>query len=711
MASLCLPLSLLLLDTSITYIYGHLVYKYPLFELLSAIWLLSLIKVPVLASVVLRLPCPSWIPSPILYVLTLSLAPPLYQTLRFLLESQPPELPSGLSNSLFFHLPLLLACLLWDLALPLILPKQTPGEDENGRNDQEYFKRILRYSKPDALYMLGAFVCLTLALIGEMFIPYYTGRIIDILNTHYKASEFLDAIFYVALFSLASSVFTGGRGGFFMYCMSSLTQRIRELLYRALMRQDINFFDITKTGEITSRINNDAALVSRSIALNVNVLLRTLVKCVGVYSFMFSISWKLTILTFVSTPLTGIVQKYYNKYHQDLVQKVQDSIAKSSDLAKEIIESVKTVRSFATEEEEAKRYEDALQKTHKLETIRDLIRIVYGLLIRLINLGSQVSMLFYGQHLIQSGYISSGKMVAFIMYQMESGDHVRTLVHMISQITHSASVAKKVFQYLDRVPEVSTSGSLCPEGLHGHFEFRNVTFSYPSRPDTPALQDVSFTLTPGTVTAVVGPSGGGKTTCVSLLERFYEPQFGDILLDGRPLREYEHHYLHQKVALVAQEPVLFTGSVRDNIRYGLQNLSESHLKVAARQAQADVFIQGLESGYNTDVGESGSQLGAGQKQRIALARALARKPKLLILDEASSCLDAETEHQIQQSLQNIQGLSLLVVAHRLRTIQKADQILVLEGGDLVERGTHEELIQKQGVYNRLLNGHVFQNGA
>nr|NP_001081860.1 TAP2 protein precursor [Xenopus laevis]AAD15830.1 TAP2 protein [Xenopus laevis] len=696
MVMLQLPLIVLLLDVSLNYLSAHLVYKYCPDKLLAALWLVSLIKLPMLGTVSLRLQDTPWLSSSRMYIFTMSLCQPLYQTLRLVFISHSPELPKSFEHNLYSHLIVFLSCMLWDLLFPYIFPKKTIKEEDNeSKKERVNFIRLLKYSKPDWLQLSGAFSCLTLALIGELFVPYYTGRVIDILSTKYNESVFMEAILFMAIFSITSSFFAGSRGGLFMFSHSSLTQRLRLLLFRSLIKQDIAFFELTKTGDITSRLSQDTARVSRAIAANVNIILRTLVKCIGVYSFMFSLSWQLTLLTFISAPFTWITQKVYNNYHQKLVQKVQDSIASSSELAREMFESVRTVYSFAAEEEEAKRYEKSLRETYNLQTCRDFVRALYLLVIKLINLSTQVALLYCGQQLIHSGNISIGKMVSFILYQMESGDYIRTLVHMLSEVTHSAGAGHKVFHYLDQVPEVSNTGKLCPDNLRGQFEFKNVTFSYPSRPDAPSLQNVSFKLPPGSVTALVGPSGGGKTTCVSLLERFYEPQIGAILLDGIPLGEYKHQYLHSKVALVAQEPVLFAGTIRENIGYGLKDISEKQLKEAARKAKADTFISEMEKLYDTDVLDSGAQLSAGQKQRVALARALARKPKLLILDEASSCLDAETEHEIQQSLQTLPDVSLLIIAHRLRTIQKADNILVLEGGYLVEQGTHEELVEKK----------------
>ncbi|XP_006001020.2 antigen peptide transporter 2 [Latimeria chalumnae] len=563
-------------------------------------------------------------------------------------------------------------------------------------------RRLLTYSKPDVPYLSGAFVFLTFAVIGETFIPYYTGKVIDILGTTYNSSVFTTAIFFMCISSMGSSLAAGCRGGLFMFTFSRLNNRIRNLLFKSVVNQDIGFFESVRTGDITTRLSTDTTLMSRSIAANVNIFLRSLVKTLGIYSFMFSLSWQLTVLTFIESPVTIFAQKLYNTYYQDLVKEVQTSMAKSGEVAAETISSIKTVRSFATEDDESKRYDSKLMDTHNLKTKRDFVRAVYLLFRRMLQLSMQVLILYCGKLLIESGRMSSGNLVSFILYQMDVGSYIQTLVHIYGAMIHSVGAAEKVFEYLDRKPAVSTEGSLVKETLRGHVEFRNVSFSYPSRSDIQVLKNVSFDLKPGEITALVGPSGGGKSTCVCLLERFYKPQSGEILLDGVPIQQYDHKYLHKQVALVGQEPVLFAGSVRDNISYGIQNSSMADVTAAAHSANAHGFIESLENSYETDAGEKGGQLSGGQKQRIAIARALIREPQVLIMDEATSSLDIDSEYKIQESLSRIEDQTILVIAHRLKTVEKADKIIVIENGEVVEQGNHLQLLEQKGCYYKLV---------
>ncbi|XP_061110024.1 antigen peptide transporter 2a isoform X1 [Conger conger] len=640
-------------------------------------------------------------------VTAICLLGPVYESgLLALFEKHPEHWSGSLSSpgkTLIAATATAIASLFWEVNFP-----DSRGDacgmsngTERKQRARALFMRVIRYSIPDALFLCGAFVFLAFAVICEMFIPFYTGKVIDILGSHYQPTSFVTAIFYMGLFSMGSSVGAGLRGGLFMCSLSRLNKRVRVMLFQALVKQEIGFFEVTKTGDLTSRLATDTTLMSQSVAMNVNILLRSLINMVGVLVLMVSLSWKLTLVTFIEFPLIAISQKIYNNRYEKLSKEVQDSIARANDTAGECVAGIRTVRSFNTERSEARRYDERIMVTHDLKTRRDTVRAVYLLFRRLVTLAVQFLMLYYGRQLIKRGEMSTGNLVSFILYQENMGSYVRMLVYICGNMLNSVGAAAKVFEYLDREPQVSTEGELQLETLRGHVQFQDLTFSYPTRPDCPALQGFSLEMKPGHMTALVGASGGGKSTCVSLLERFYQPQEGEILLDGQPLHRYQHKYLHSKVAMVGQEPVLFSGSIRDNIAYGLTECPLERVQEAARKANAHGFISKLEHGYDTDVGERGSQLSGGQKQRIAIARALIRQPQVLILDEVTSSLDTESEHMIQQALASCPSQTLLVIAHRLKTVEKADQIVVIDQGQVLEQGTHQELMDKKGNYYKL----------
>nr|XP_055076485.1 antigen peptide transporter 2a [Misgurnus anguillicaudatus] len=592
-----------------------------------------------------------------------------------------------------------LACLFWEITLP-----DTNGDAKGKESKQKarvLFMRVIRLYRPDYILLCGAFVFLALAVLCEMFIPLYTGEVIDILGSKYQWDNFRLAIFLMALFSLGSSFSAGCRGGLFMCAINSFTCRVKVNLFGSLVKQDIGFFETIKTGDIGSRLSTDTTLMGRAVALNVNVLLRTMIKTVGMLYLMVSLSWKLTLLMLMETPLTGLLQNIYDTHYQRLSKEVQDSMARANETAGEAVSGIRTVKSFRAELREADRYDVCLMDTHNRKTRRDTVRAIYLLVRRMTEVGMKVAMLYYGRLFIQYGQMSTGNLVSFILYQSDLGNNIRTLIYIFGDMLNSVSAAGKVFEYLDRKPEVSADGNLQPSVLKGHVSFKDLIFSYPKRPDHNVLKNFSLELKPGQMTALVGMSGGGKSTCVSLLERFYQPQHGQILLDGQPLQNYQHNYLHSKIAMVGQEPVLFSGTVRENIAYGLPGCTMEKIKEAARKANADVFISKLENGYDTDVGERGCLLSGGQKQRIAIARALIRDPQVLILDEVTSSLDTESEQMVQQTLASCPTQTLLVIAHRLKTIERADQIVLIDGGEVVEQGTHKELMDRKGSYYKL----------
>ncbi|XP_029519315.1 antigen peptide transporter 2-like [Oncorhynchus nerka] len=628
---------------------------------------------------------------------------PVYETGQLMLHGSSPESTHGSLGGpslwLLCTAAAAAAALFWEKTFP------DSNEESNGKEKTQkarvLFTRVLYFYRPDTLLLVGAFIFLSLAVLCEMFIPFYTGKVIDILASQYKWNDFLTAIILMGLYSLGSSFSAGCRGGLFMCAINSFTSRMKVELFGALVKQEISFFETIKTGDITSRLSTDTTKMARAVALNVNVLLRTLIKIVGMLSLMMSLSWKLTLLMLMETPVTGLLQGVYDNYYLRLTKEVQDSMARANEAAGETVAGIRTVRSFNTERSEAGHYDHRLMDTHNLKTRRDTVRAVYVLLRRLTALVMQVAMLYYGRLFIQRGQMSTGNLVSFILYQSNLGTNIRTLIYIFGDMLNSVGAAGKVFEYLDREPQVSTKGTLQPETLTGHVHFHNLSFSYPTRQERKVLQGFSLELRPGQLTALVGPSGGGKSTCVSLLERFYQPQQGEILLDGQPLHSYQHHYLHRKVAMVGQEPVLFSGSIKDNIAYGLADCSLERVQEAARRANAHSFISQLEKGYDSDVGERGGQMSGGEKQRIAIARALIREPQVLILDEVTSALDTESEHMVQEALASCPSQTLLVIAHRLKTIERADQIILIDQGTVLEQGTHQELMDRKGGYYKL----------
>ncbi|XP_059571274.1 antigen peptide transporter 2 [Alligator mississippiensis] len=633
----------------------------------------------------------------------LCLGPVLYATLRGCVAGAP---PASLARGPWGWLLLVygaagLAQLTWGA---LGRGAGTPSAEETERRWQSWalLRRLMGLSQPDLPYLSGAFVFLTVAVIGETFIPYYTGRVIDILGSRYDSDAFTTAIGLMCLVSFGSSLAAGCRGGLFMFVLSRLNLRLRRLLFSSLVHQDLAFFQQVKTGDLTSRLSKDTTLMSRSVPANANIFLRSLVKALGLYGFMLGLSWRLTLLTLLESPLTMASRKVYDARYQAVLRAIQDSVAYSGEVAREAVASMETVCSFGTEEEEAQRYKAALAHTQRLKDRRDLERALYLLFQRLLQLAMQVLMLYCGHQQIQDGLMTKGGLVSFLLYQGEVGRYLQTLVYMYGDLLSNVGAAEKVFEYLDRVPAVSTDGTRAPAVLQGHVAFRDVSFTYPSRPDLLVLQRVSFELQPRAVTALVGLNGSGKSTCVALLERFFEPQAGEILLDGEPLHTYEHCYLHRQVALVGQEPMLFSGSVRDNITYGLEGCSKEQVMAAAQAAHAAEFIATLDQGLEMEVGEKGGQLSVGQKQRIAIARALIRQPRVLILDEATSALDVESEAAVRAALLSGGTHTVLVIAHHMASVEGADHIVVLEGGAVAEQGTHTELMARRGPYYSLV---------
>uniref|UniRef100_A0AAY4B0S2 Transporter associated with antigen processing, subunit type t, teleost specific n=1 Tax=Denticeps clupeoides TaxID=299321 RepID=A0AAY4B0S2_9TELE len=661
-------------------------------SLLAWLWTFRVLSWVLLHSVVQVVSPVKECPALKRWVATLCLVTPVYESLKAMVplsQAHNAAVPDP-GKVILAALASCLACLLWEWVFT------GDGRARGDATARALLMRAMRYSAPDYLHLGAAFLFLTLTAVCETYMPYYIGKVVDILSHKYEYSTFMWAIVCMGLFSLGSSLFGGLRGGMFMCSLCRMNKRVRHMLFQSLMKQDISFFEENKPGSLSSRLISDTDKMGRSVAMNLNVLLRSVVKTVGMLWFMLGLSWQLTGLTCLEMPLLALLQNSYNSYSQ-----LQDSQAETKELASEIIFTMKTVRSFNAEENEWRRYQGSLEKTRQIRHRKGIYSATHLLLRRMVTLGLKVLMLLQGRQLIASNLLSMGNLLSFILYQKDMVTNMRQLVYIYGDMLNTVTASVKVFQLLDRKPKMKEVGHLAPPNLEGKINFCNVSFFYPSRPDILALKGVTFEVHAGKMTALVGPSGGGKSSCVNLLERFYEASEGEVLLDGEPIHQYQHQYLHRKMAMVSQDPVLFSGSVRHNIEYGQPGCSMDMVEDAARRANAHNFICKLEQGYATDVGECGGQLSAGEKQCIAIARALVCQPLILILDEATSSMDINTQHAVQDVLAGKEGQTVLVVAHRLQTVEKADHIIFLQDGEVVEQGTHQQLMESRGQYHRL----------
>nr|CAB3219624.1 ATP-binding cassette sub-family B member 9-like [Phallusia mammillata] len=551
------------------------------------------------------------------------------------------------------------------------------------------------------------------AAVSQIFLPLYTGKVITGIVVSGDHSQFTKSLIEMAAISLVASICSGIRGGCFTVCIQRLNIRVRNALFSSFLNQEIGFFDKTTTGEILSRLTSDITTMTDTIGLNFNVFLRSVIKALGVCVFMFALSWRLFLVPFLGLPLIFAVSKVYGKYYKKLQEEVQNRFAHANEVAEEVCSSMITVRSFANEEGEKKRYSNRLSKVFEIQLKQAFSYSGYVWSTQIFTMLFEVLVLAYGGHLVLNKLMSAESIMSFVLYQYTMSDCISTIGAVYTGLMQALGAAEKVFELIERTPAMDIhQGHQAPDDLEGRIKFDNVTFAYPTRKDQPVLENVSFEVSPGEVVALVGPSGGGKSSCVKLLERFYDCSNGQVLIDGRPLNQYKHEFLHEKVALVGQEPVLFARSIHDNILYGLDenNYTNYDVTQAAITANAHNFINELYQGYQTETGEKGTQMSGGQKQRVAIARALVRNPRILLLDEATSALDTESEFLVQEALERSKAdRTVLLIAHRLSTVERADRIVVIVKGKVVETGNHRELMEKQGLYYKLVYRQLHQS--
>lgn len=579
-------------------------------------------------------------------------------------------------------------------------------------------KRIFNYLKPyRGSFIIGWAFLLFSSSAGLLF-PYLLGQLLgggatspsgSPANKELLKNIDLNNINSVALLLLIlfilQSVFSFFRVLIFTKVTENTMRDIRKDAFDKLIYMPMNFFNKNKVGEITSRIAADISIIQDTLRTTIAEFFRQLIIIVGSVIFIIYVSWKLSLIMLATVPVMAIIAVIFGKYIRGLSKKAQDHSAASNAVIEESLVGITNVKTFTSEPFMIKKYRESIETIRLLNIKSGIWRGLFISFIIMCLFGAIVFIIWKGLHMTigPNATLDKGDFFSFMLFTVFMGASVGSLPDLYATLQKAVGSTEHLMNIIEEETEEQIHTGKNTSPIRGNVAFNDVTFYYPERKDFKVLDHLSFSAEYGQRVALVGASGAGKSTIASLLLRFYSPTTGSYTIDGIDVEEFSLKYLRSKIALVPQEVILFSGSIRENIRFGRHDATDEEIRTAAKQANALEFIESFPQGFDTEVGDRGIQLSGGQKQRIAIARAILKNPTILILDEATSALDSESEHMVQVALDNLmENRTSIIIAHRLSTIRKADIILVIEHGEIVEKGTHDELVLlKNGIYANL----------
>ena len=535
--------------------------------------------------------------------------------------------------------------------------------------------------------------------------PKLMGMLIDcVKNKDNEQANFI--AFGLVVILLMQSLFSFFRLSLFVNFTENTLANLRLALYSNLVKLPMTFFSQKRVGELNSRISSDITQIQDTLTSTIAEFLRQFILIIGGVILLGTESIKLTLLMLSVVPLIAVAAVIFGRFIRKYSKKVQDQVAESQVIVEETMQGISIVKAFANEWYEIARYDGKIKEIVKIAIKGGKYRGYFASFIIFCLFGAIVAVVWFGVRLSIGGEMSVGQLISFVLYSTFVGASFGGIAELYAQIQKAVGATERVFELLEEIPEkISNKHSDSIEKIKGNVSFKNVAFCYPSRKEIQVLKEVSFNADFGQKIAIVGPSGAGKSTIATLLLRFYDIDAGEILIDGKSIYEYDLETLRENMSIVPQDVILFGGTIRENIAYGKPNATEEEIYIAAKQANAFNFIEDFPEKFETIVGERGIKLSGGQRQRIAIARALLKNPSILILDEATSSLDSESEKLVQEALEILmEGRTSIIIAHRLSTIRSADQIIVLDNGKINEQGTHQELIGlENGIYKNLSN--------